>query len=400
MGLTGHRAEAIEIAPADLLTRPDEIYARLHEIGPVHRIRTPDGFEYWLVTGYDLARSALTDRRLSNDPRHTGLVDDGDDTFLPMINSDPPDHTRLRGLLSRTFTPARVERLRPEVRRVVGTLLDDMAPRGTAELVSEFAFPLSVRVLCALLGVPAGDRDAFATWAARTLGVRGAPLPPRERARRIRAYFARLVAAKRETPGDDLLSALVTADDRLSERELSALCVVLVMAGLETTTNLISNGVAVLLREPDRMRGADPEALVEELLRYEGSAGQTAVRIAAEDLDLGGAPVHAGSMVHIGLAAANRDPRRFRDPSRLDVTRPDRRHLAFGHGIHFCLGAPLARMEARVAVDGLLRRFPDLALGCPPYELRWRQVSVLHRLDAVPVTFTGRGTDPREAGRC
>ncbi|MFJ3973834.1 cytochrome P450 [Streptomyces sp. NPDC090021] len=397
----------LDFDPRRLFTDPQALRDELR-VGPaVRRVREASGFEYWLITRYREARQALLDGRLSNDPRRTGFPFDEQNDLSPLANSDPPDHDRLRALVSGVFTRGRIAALAPAARRITDELLDAMAPLGRANLIPALALPLPLLVIAELIGIPTEDRTAFRRWADTMLSEHG-PATKRERSRRLRAYFVRLADRRRATvdravpPAEqpDLLSALIAAqhgpDDRtdvLTDDELIGLLVLFLVAGHETTTNLIGNGLLCLSRRPDQLAllRAQPElapSAVQELLRFEGSAGQAAIRVASEDLVIAGTEICAGEVVNIALAIANRDPEVFPDPDRLDITRSPNQHLAFGHGIHYCLGAPLARMLAAVALGALLRRFPDLVVGEPADEVRWRQISITFGLVGLPVSFT------------
>jgi cytochrome P450 len=373
-------------------------YAELRERGPVHPIDFPRGATAFLVVDHEHGRAALADPRLSKDVAHSSLPVNGEQFFGgTMLAMDPPDHTRLRGLMAKAFTTRRIERLRPRVREIAGGLLDGIGARGGAELIRDLAVPLPVQVICELLGVPASDRDRFRAWTA-VLTVPAltaeARARRRETAREFNAFLREVIAARRARPEDDLVSALIAARDgdaALTEAELLNGIGLLLIAGHETTVNLIGNGVLALLQAPDQMDllRARPDLLpsaVEELLRYDGPLERASQRIALEDMEIAGTPVPKGAWVHVSLAAADRDPAAFDDPDRLDVTRAPRRHVAFGHGPHFCLGAPLARLEGQIAIGGLLDRFPDLALAVPPTELRHHRTgSIVRGLAALPV---------------
>ncbi|MQA84568.1 MAG: cytochrome P450 [Streptosporangiales bacterium] len=399
----------------DFRADPYPGYAMLREAGPVHRITTPIGTESWLITRYEDARAALADGRFSKDPRYApqrlrdlGVVGDGEGpTGANMLNSDPPDHTRLRRVVGKAFTPRRVEALRPRVQDVTRQLLDAMAP-GEVDLIGAFAFPLPVTVISELLGVPAEDQDQFRTW---TTAMITAPTTPENRRVRdegigaIQRYLAELTEDRRrhvdtDLPHDaqpDLLSALILAADErgtLSERELQGTLMLLLTAGHETTVNLIGNGMLALLRHRDQLDTllAHPELLpsaIEEMLRYDGPVEHATLRVATEDVEIGGVTIPKGSVVSIVIGSADRDPRRFADPDDLDIGREENPHLAFGHGIHFCLGAPLARLEGRTAFGELLRRFPRIELACPPEQLRWRPnaAGIFRGVQALPVTL-------------
>jgi hypothetical protein len=315
-----------------------------------------------------------------------------------MLFVDPPDHTRLRMLVSKAFTPRAIEALRPRITDVVHKLLDNVEPAHQMDLVRDLAYPLPVVVIAELLGIPAEDRGLFKQWSdalALTLepfvpmDMRG----PVQRANdALRAYLLPVFAQRRRDPRDDLISALMEAEeagDRLTEEEAFSACRLLLVAGHETTTNLVGNGLLALLRHRDQLqlllehRALIPAA-VEELLRFD-SPVQLTVRIATQPQELGGKRIAPGDQLIALLGAANRDPEQFPDPDRLMITREEKRHLAFGHGIHFCLGAPLARLEMQVALSALLERFPQLHLT--PEPVVRRQTMVLRGLDRLAVAF-------------
>ncbi|MFC8967732.1 cytochrome P450 [Streptomyces sp. NPDC057094] len=358
---------------------PHPVYAELRALGPVHRVRLPPPdahHETWLVVGYEEARAALADPRLAKDAGKIGI------TFLDeeligkyLLVADPPQHTRLRSLIAREFTPRRVAALAPRIQEITGELLDAMLPRGHADLVESFAYPLPLTVICELLGVPAPDRATFRALSSEAVAPTSAE-SEHDAFVRLAAYLRDLIEDKRSAgPADDLLSGLIrtTAEDgdRLSPEELRGMAFVLLVAGHETTVNLIAGAVHALLTHPDQLAAlrADMtllDATIEETLRYEGPVENATFRYAAEPLDIGGTAMASGDAVMIGLTAADRDGTRYPAPDRFDIRREARGHIAFGHGIHYCLGAPLARLEARVALGSLLERCPDLALDGPP----------------------------------
>jgi cytochrome P450 len=385
-----------------VLADPHPVLAELRESGPVHRLDGSTGVPVWMVTRYDDVLAALSDPRLSNDPHHASALTEvlrGDFLSRSMIGADPPEHTRLRRLVSKAFTARRVEGLRPRVQEITDALLDRITPRGSADLVAEFGLPLPITVIGELLGVPETDRDRFREWTDEMLDRPfdpGSDLALVTAAReRMHGYLADLVAAKRARPADDLLTDLVEATDegeRLDTQELLAMTFLLLIAGYVTTVSLIGNGTLALLRHPeqlDRLR-ADlslvPQA-VEELLRFDGPVNPGLTRFALEDLEIGGVRIPRGEMVLLAIAAADRDPRRYPDPDRLDVGAVDPGHLAFGHGMHYCLGAPLARLEGQIAFTAMLTRLPGLALAAREDELRWTGGGVLRSLRELPVTF-------------
>jgi cytochrome P450 len=371
---------------------PHPVYARWRRSSPVRRVQLPNGISAWLVTRYEDARRALTDPRLLNAVLtvRTGAAAAWSQH---MLAADPPDHTRLRRLVSDAFTGRRIEALRPRIEQITDELLAAMAGRERVDLIDDFAFPLPIQVIYELLGVPAAEREEFRTWSNTIVAgsQSGARLPGAMRA--MADYIRELIAERRAHPGDDLLSALIgvrDADDRLSENELSSMVFLLLIAGQETTANLIGNGVYLLLDERqrwDRLR-AEPTLLpsaIEEFLRYEGPVGTSTFRIAAEDFELGGADVKAGDAVMVVLLSADRDEQRFPEADELRLDRAQNPHLAFGHGIHYCLGAPLARLEAQVAFGKLLDRFPGLRLAVPAGELTWQPGLMMRGLRHLPV---------------
>ncbi|MER7519876.1 cytochrome P450 [Streptomyces sp. NPDC126499] len=382
----------------DFTADPYPYYAKLRQSGPVHEILTPEGIPAWLIVGYEEARAALADQRFVKNP--SAVVD-----FVPLevevigpnlLGVDPPDHTRLRGLVAGEFTGRRVEALRPRVQELTDELLDAMAPAGRADLVDAFAFPLPITVICELLGVPAADRDSFRAWSNELVAPTGA-ITEREAVEGFGGYLDGLIEDKRAAgPADDLLSALIATraedGDRLSLPELRALVYLLLIAGHETTVNLIANTVRALLDHPDQLAAlrADFDLIdgaIEEGLRYDGPVEAATYRFATEDVTVGGAVIPAGSVVLVGLAAGARDPGRFPGPDRFDIRRDPRGHLAFGHGIHYCLGAPLARLEGKIAIRSLLERFPRLELDPTAGPLEWLPGLLIRGTRRLPVIW-------------
>jgi cytochrome P450 len=391
---------------AEFFADPHPTYAQLREQAPVHRVRNPNGLEYWLVTRFDEARAVFADPRLAKDPRHAwdalraaGVVsgDPAEATF-DLHTTDPPEHTRLRGFVARAFTAGRVDGLRGRTEKIATDLLDAIAVRGEADLVEDFAYPLSLTVIAELLGVPNIDLDRFRVWTLAAMAppfAAGAGTAREEGRRGLRQYVTELVAGKRTDPsGDDLLTALIAARDEergLTDAEVVALTQQLLFAGHEPVTNFIGNALVSLFRHPDQLARLRADAgllpaAIDELLRFDGPTARSSPSYTLADIDLGGTTIPAGSIVIVGIAAANRDPRRFAEPDRLDLTRGEDRNLAFGHGLHRCVGAALARTEAQVAIGALLRRFPDLAPTRPLEDLAWLPFPVFRGLVALPVT--------------
>jgi cytochrome P450 len=310
-----------------------------------------------------------------------------------MLHADPPEHTRLRRVVQKAFTPRRAA-LRPRTEEIAAGLLDEMAaaPGDVTDLLGAYARPLPIAVLCELLAIPAADR----AWIAVAVAAYDDRAQHQRVERELAAYFTGLIAARRSEPGDDLVSALACdsgAADGLTASELLATVFLLVMAGFDTTVNLIASGTLALLTHPGEKTRLqqDPSlfpAAVEELLRFTNPVNHANDRFTTEDVPVGGVVIPAGEWVFPAISSADRDPARFPDPDRLDLGRDTSGHVAFGHGIHHCLGAPLARMEAEVAFGALLARFPRISLAVPPEELRWRPVSVMNGLESLPVRLT------------
>ncbi len=401
--------DSADIELVGLLTAPDRtaFYAELAAAGPVSRGRYFNGRPVWLVTGYDESLAVLKDhRRFSNDiigRRSTidmaaigGLPEDVQPYLMHTLGAyDPPGHSRLRKLVSRGFTMSRVEAMRPRIQEIVDESLDGWTAEPVVDVVETLAYPLPIRVICELLGVPESDLERWRTWAV------GIVAPDLEQiaasTRGLVDYMRELIAAKRSEPGTDVLSALIIAQeedgDRLSEEELISLAITILLAGHETTVNLLANGLLMLLEHPDQRRRIQADldsvpAAVEEMLRMAGPAEIAPMRFAREDVRLGDASILENDAVQIVYAAANRDPRRFDQPDLAQLDRADNPHLGFGQGIHYCLGAALARVEAEITFRSVLTRFPDLALAVPVAELT-RTPGVMAALSGLPVRPNG-----------
>ncbi|MDX3078562.1 cytochrome P450 [Streptomyces sp. NPDC088354] len=403
----GDAAAAVAEGRAEFRVDPHPVYAALRQAAPVCPMRPPHGVETYLITRYDDARAALADPRLSKDMY--GAMDAyqrifGDSSVAlddNMLFSDPPKHTRLRRIVNSAFTPRRVEALRPRIQRVADELLDRCPTREPVDLLPRFAFPLPLNVICELLGVPESEREQARHWSATVAQTGFGPearraLEAAEGA--LRDYLVELVARKRAHPGDDMMSALVRAQDEggaMTDHELISTAWVLLFAGHKTTAYLIGNAVHHLLAHPDQAAAVtrDPELwprAVEEVLRFEGSVENATFRYAAEDVQIRDTLIPKGALVQIAIASANRDPAAFEDPDRFAVTRGDAgSHVAFGHGPHYCVGAPLARLETRIALATLFGRFPHVAPGTPPGRARWLTVPfpAFRGLAELPVTL-------------
>jgi cytochrome P450 len=372
--------------------------ARMRESRPVSRVHMPGYGPAWIVTRYADVRTVLTDPRMAKDVHRWpggGRSRPSEETgvYAHMLHVDPPDHGRLRRLVQKVFTP-RCAALRPQAEEIAAGLLDELAAaRGDViDLLDAYARPLPIAVLCELLGIPMADR----AWIGVNVTAYDDHAQQARVERDLAAYFTELTAAKRAEPRDDLVSALVVARDnadtadRLTDYELISTLFLLVMAGFDTTVNLIASGTLALLTHPEekaRLR-QDPSLLaaaVEELLRFTNPVNHANDRFTTEDMPVGDVIIPAGEWVLPAISSANRDPVKFPDPDRLDLRRDTSGHVAFGHGVHYCLGAPLAHMEAEVALGALLARFPRTSLAVPPSELRWRPVSVMNGLESLPV---------------
>jgi len=390
----------------EMLADPYPFYRRLREAHPVLRMAELDA---WIVTSYESVNAALRNPQLSSDrfPRlrqrlaSRGLDSLAEDRVRSMIHMDPPDHTRLRGLVNKAFTPKTVEAMAGHIQEIIASLLDVVKSRGRMDIIEDFAYPLPVTVIAEMLGVPAEDRARFKHWSDEVSVVLGGDVAALSETALRRAttareeladYFKDIVRQRRRNPGPDLISALTQAEEeggKLSEDELYSTVVLLLVAGNETTTNLIGNGMLALLRHPDEMRivwdspSRVPTA-VEEMLRFD-SPVQLTTRMAKTDLEIQGTKIQKGDWLYLVVGAANRDPAQFPEPDRFDVTRIENKHIAFGAGAHFCLGAPLARLEAQIAVRALRDHFPTLRVGEDTIE--YRNNFNLRGLKSLPVIF-------------
>jgi cytochrome P450 len=399
----------VNIVSAEFKANPFPLLATLRATEPVFRTHLPDKTKtpVWLVTRYGDVFTLLKDERFPKN-RRSALTPEqirklpwAPPMFRPlernMLDLDQPDHTRLRALVHKAFTPTLVEQMRRRVQALADELLEGAARRNEMDLISDYALPLPMTIITEILGVPTGDRHKFHKWSKAVVSLSS----PNATARVIPSvwmfirYLRGFFKVRRRDPQEDLASALIRAEeagDKLTEDELLAMVFLLLIAGHETTVNLIGSGVLALLTHPDQMEKLRQEpplikTAIEELLRYTSPVFLSTERYARGDVTLHGVKIPRGEMTLGVIGSANRDETVFENPDSLNITREPNKHLSFGQGIHFCLGAPLARMEAQIAVNTLLRRMPDLRLKVPPDSLRWRPSMVLRGLDALPVLF-------------
>lgn len=380
------------------LQDPYPTYAAMRSRCPVQPVPTgSSGHNSYLVTGYAEAREALSDARLSKDTASFFAGRESRRRLHPavahtMLASDPPQHTRLRKLVTKAFTTGAVAELRPFIARVTDELLDQWHVGEQFDFVAGLAVPLPVIVICELLGVPERDRPDIQRWSGELFAA-GKPDVIDVASHSMADYMTGLIAAKRLDPGDALLDRLISArdgDDHLSEEELVSLAVLLLVAGHETTTNFLGNAALALLQRPtdlDRLQMSpdDVPAVLDELLRFDSPVSTATFRFTTEAVTLSGTDIPAGVPVLVALGAANRDPERFQSPDLLDLDRDATAHLSFGHGIHRCVGAPLAKAEAEIALRAVLARFPGIRLATPPDRLDWRRTRLVRGLAALPV---------------
>lgn len=384
---------------------PFPTFACMRQQDPIYAHVSPAGVTTWYITRYEDVLAVLKDNdHFVKDVRRTRpspAAADAQPGLQQRINqnmlfSDPPDHTRLRALVNQAFTPRRVEQMAGRVQAITDALLDAAARRGQMELIADLALPMPVQVIGEMLGIPSADQAVVADWSQAIISPGSRGLSYRARRQKMRAfvaYLGQMFAARRQQPQDDLMTALVQAEmagDSLNEAELSSMVALLLVTGHETTVNLIGNGALALLQHAGQRQilQQQPElwpTAVEELLRYDGPVETSTTRWVREDFIFQGQPMRRGDVVRVVLAAANRDTAVFSQPDRLHIGRDSRKHLAFGHGIHYCLGAPLARIEGEVALRALFTRFPNLHLRRPVESLRWRPGVLFRGLEKLPV---------------
>ncbi|MCX6048246.1 MAG: cytochrome P450 [Chloroflexi bacterium] len=387
-----------------------QTYAQMREQAPVCQHAGLNGEnKLWFITRYADCEAVLRDHKRFVKSYENTLTPEARAQLAPaskierllgqhLLNMDGTDHTRLRGLINKAFTAQMVNRMQDRVQALADELLDQVEAQGAMDLLNEYAFPLPIIVIAQMLGVPAADREHFRRWS-------NAFVEPAhnadEWAQQVSLltgfidYLGRIFAERRQNPQDDLITALLQAEeagDKLNEDELYSMVVLLIVAGHETTVNLIGNGTLALLRNPEQLARlkSQPDlmpAAIEEFLRYDGPVERATIRFAKEDVEIGGQLIRRGEPVSVVLASADRDSLSFTQPEQLDTARDNNRHLAFGFGVHYCIGAPLARMEGRIALNTLLRRLPNLRLAVPVEALTWRENPILRGLQGIPVAW-------------
>jgi cytochrome P450 PksS len=388
-----------EITMNDLISQetkrdPHTFFAHLRSTEPIFYV---EDMNSWVVTTYEDALLLLKDPRFTKDNRKVAQIDNlsegMEEGLRSLLQVDPPDHTRLRSLVSKAFTPRMIEQLRPRIQQIASELVDAVEKRGSMDLIIDFAYPLPITVITEMLGIPATDRQKFRVWTQGIINMQEGDWEASREA--FFSYIRALTDEKRVHPGNDLISRLVQVEengDQLNEIELVSMIFLLIVAGHETTVNLLGNGTLALLQHPDQMQllQRDPSLIipaVEELLRYTGPVSLSDERWANEDIELHGKLIRKGQMVVASLISANADPHQFTNGNALDITRRENQHLAFGKGIHFCLGAPLARLEGQIAFATLLQRLPNLHLAEEAEHLAWTHNPMLRGLKSLPVAF-------------
>ncbi|MBS4204544.1 cytochrome P450 family protein [Lederbergia citrea] len=378
---------------------PYPAYAKLRKEDPVSYVLLPDGQYAWIITKYEDALAALKDRRFIKD--YTKLYDEEmehDDIFSQnMLFADPPDHKRLRGLVSKAFTPQLIAGMRGRIQEITNVLLDEMAGKQHVDLINEFAFPLPIIVICEILGIPTEDRDKFRLWSNSIIEDPNGEFDRdmHQHMNDFVQYLKKLFAIVRENPVESLISQLIIAEeqgDQLTEQELYGVVTLLIIAGHETTVNLIGNAMMALLEHPEQLellksQPAFIHTAIEEVLRYNGPVEFSTSRWAAENLEFKGKSISKGDLVIVALNSANHDPDQFNDPEVFDLTREKSKHLAFGKGIHACLGAPLARLEGEIAINSFIQRYPNVKLNADKKDLEWRSGMIVRGVKKLPLSL-------------
>jgi cytochrome P450 len=406
--MTTDVTEALDRIPDDFMQRPYEILEPYRKAGRVHHVVFPHGADVWLVTQYEDVRALLQDPTVSKDgrrmnemfARHTGTYDPDetpdvgfdDELSQHMLNTDPPRHTRLRSLVSKAFTLRRMEAFRPRIQQLVDDMLDSIADRDDVDLVGEYAQPLPIVIICDVLGIPFEDREMFQEWAVQLVGAGHAPEVVEQASKNVLEYGQRIIDAKRKNPADDMVSELIRGaegGDRLTDDELVAMIFLFTVAGHITSQHTLSNGILSLLTHPDQLArlrsdvSIMPQA-IDELMRYDGGVGVATFRFTTEEIAIGDTKIGPNQILALSILSAHRDDQRFPDANKLDLDRRPNGVLGFGHGPHFCIGQPLAKIQTDIALTQLLTRFPDLRMTVKPEELEWEQSTLLRGMLKLP----------------
>ncbi|MGE7632588.1 cytochrome P450 family protein [Bacillus paramycoides] len=399
--------DGINLASAQFKEDAYEIYKESRKVQPILFVNKVEIGKEWLITRYEDALPLLKDNRLKKDPANVFSqnrmnmylsLDNSDHLTTHMLNSDPPKHNRLRSLVQKAFTPKMITQLEGRIQEIADDLINDAQQKGTLNLVDDYAFPLPINVISEMLGIPKEDQAKFRIW---SHAVIASPVTPEEikdtekQLSEFITYLQYLVDVKRQDPQEDLVSALILAESdghKLSAPELYSMIMLLIVAGHETTVNLITNTVLALLENPDQLQllKENPKLIdsaIEEGLRYYSPVEITTARWAAEPFKIHDQTIQKGDMIIIALASANRDETVFENPEVFDITRENNRHIAFGHGSHFCLGAPLARLEAKIAISTLLKRMPGLQISGNREEIKWQGNYLMRSLEELPLSF-------------
>ena len=402
--LKGNNDRKIDFLNEDFIRNPFPIYKEIREKDPIYRFLMPNGHLAWIITKYKEAVEILNDSRFVTnfpDNNQTGepkLPPHQEIISRNLLSVNPSDHRRLRRLVQKAFTPRMVERLRGRIEEITNQLLDRVQHKGEMNLIEDFAFPLPIIVICEMLGVPIEDQDKFREWSDVIMeGVNNPNFSQQSEQVMIEFvdYLKELIGKRRNNLQQDLISDLISVEDEgdvLTEHELYALIFVLIIAGHETTVNLIGNGVLALLEHPDQkeMLKNQPELIhsaIEEILRYNGPAEVSNIRFATEDIEFKGKHIHKGDMLFVALSSANRDTEQFINPDTLDITRGANNHIAFGKGVHYCVGAPLARLEGEIAINTLLKRMPEIRLKTDQSFIEWRTGMIIRGVKEIPLLF-------------
>ncbi|SEA60699.1 cytochrome P450 [Paenibacillus sp. 276b] len=395
----------IDFMDHSFIQTPFPVYEKLRTEEPVHRFLLPGGHCAWMVSRYEDAVKILMDGRFVTGHPQQGQTGEQGPPHMEIISHNlisvgPEDHRRLRRLIQKAFTPRMIERLRSRIEEISNELLDKVLTSGQREidLIEEYAFPLPIIVICEMLGVPLKDQDKFQLWSNTIMESVSNPQMNQASDQVMKAfvdYLHEMITERRKHLKEDLISDLIRVEeegDKLTEQELYALVFVLIIAGHETTVNLIGNGVLALLENPDQKRLLieNPDLIqsaIEEVLRFNGPAEVSNIRWATEDVEFDGNLIRQGDMMLVALSSANRDANQFEEPDRFNITRQVNDHIAFGKGVHYCLGAPLARLEGEIGINALLRRLPEIQLNIDSQLLEWRPGMIIRGLKSFPVTF-------------